>query len=195
MISVRGLTKRYGAVSALSKVDLEIETGQAVIVTGPNGSGKTTLLKAVAGLIRPTAGSVEIEGQNPVAVRSRIGYLGHEPQLYPHLTVHENLRFFASLYGLDFDGLDSLIEQFGVGRKRDALAGTLSRGEAQRAALCRALLHDPDIVIADEPFTGLDESLESTLPMMLRRDEATLLVAMHESDRIAALSGRVVSLA
>lgn len=194
MISVRKLSKRYGAVRALTDVDLEVGEGQAVVVAGPNGSGKTTLLKAIAGLVRPTTGSVEIDGRHPVHVRGRIGYVGHEPQLYPHLTVEENLLFFSSLYGADRKGLDALMESFGIDRKRSAMAGTLSRGEAQRAALCRALLHHPDVVIADEPFTGLDDSLEEHLPSMLHRTESTLVIALHETGRAAAFSARVVTL-
>lgn len=166
-----------------------------MVITGPNGSGKTTLLKAIAGLIRPTAGVVEIDGRNPIEVRDRIGYIGHDPQLYPHLTVEENLHFFASLYGVNAAELDPLIERFGIDRKRACMAGTLSRGEAQRAALCRALLHNPDIVIADEPFTGLDESFQSSLPNVLRRDEVTLVIALHETAQAAAFSASVVRLA
>lgn len=191
---VRGVSKRFGSALALQRVDLEIASGERVAVFGPNGAGKTTLLRLMAGLHRPDAGSVEIDGSPPRANRARIGYLGHEPHLYPHLTVRENLLFFARLYDVPVATVAGLMERASVSRKADAPVHSLSRGELQRASIAKTLLHDPDVVLADEPLTALDEESAARLPDLLLRDGRTLVVATHDRPRGEALASRTVSL-
>lgn len=191
---VRGVSKRFGSTVALQSVDLEIFSGERVAVFGPNGAGKTTLLRLMAGLHRPDAGSVEIDGSPPRASRARLGYLGHEPHLYPHLTVRENLLFFARLYEVPAATVTSLMERASVSRKADARVHSLSRGELQRASIAKTLLNDPDFVLADEPFTALDEESAAGLPDLLLRDGRTLVVATHDRPRGEVLVSRTVSL-
>lgn len=216
MIALRGVTKRYGVAVALRNVDLEVREGEAVALFGHNGSGKTTLLKLVAGLLRPTAGTVAVAGSVPRAVRGRIGYVGHEPYLYPYLTVDENLSFYARLYGVpgpsDPPGPPSsggrsghsggeagarpeeLLERVGMAHRRDALVHSLSRGETQRVSIARALLHDPDVLLADEPFSGLDPAAAAAIPALLQREGRTILLASHDRDQAMAVCERSVTL-
>ena len=202
MIALEAVTKRYGSAVALRSVDLEVGEGEAVALFGHNGSGKTTLLKLVAGLLRPTAGTVTVAGCQPRDVRGRIGYVGHEPYLYPYLTVWENLAFFARLYDVPAGSarggaepsLLALLEQVGMDHKRESLVHTLSRGEIQRVSLARALLHDPDVLLADEPFSGLDPAAAATIPALLRRPGRTILVASHDRDQAMAVCERAVTL-
>jgi heme exporter protein A len=211
MITLKGVTKRYGPAVALRSVDLEVGEGEAVGLFGHNGSGKTTLLKLVAGLLRPTAGTVAVAGSPPRAVRGRIGYVGHEPYLYPYLTVEENLAFYARLYGRagsrglggsrgSSDAraaeprLRELLAGVGMDHKREALVHGLSRGETQRVSLARALLHDPDVLLADEPFAGLDPVAAAAIPALLRRPGRTLLVASHDRDQAMGICERAVTL-
>lgn len=194
MISVAGLAKRFGAARALVGVDLEISSGERVGIYGRNGAGKTTLLKLIAGLYRPDRGTVTVDGKTAVESRARIGYLGHETHLYPRLTVFENLTFFARLYRVPLDSLAALIDSAGVTEKQHAPVHALSRGELQRASIAKALLHDPDILLADEPFAALDEESAGKLPALFLREGRTMLVATHDQDRAAPLVERIVLL-
>jgi heme ABC exporter ATP-binding subunit CcmA len=191
VIRAAGLEKRYGFKRVLSGLDFELERGGFLVVTGPNGSGKTTLLRLCAGLAIPTAGTLEVESD-----RSRIGYLGHEPLVYRELTALENLDLYGRLYRVPErrERIGMLLERFGLWEARRERASSLSRGQLQRLALCRALLHKPELLILDEPFSGLDadgaELLDRELAGMRKR--RTLLVSTHDPERIAALaSGRL----
>ena len=191
MIRATGLEKRYGFKRVLSGLDFELPRGGFLVVTGPNGSGKTTLLRLCAGLAIPTAGTLEVEPD-----RSLIGYLGHEPLVYRELTVLENLDLYGRLYRVPErrERIGMLLERFGLWEARRERASALSRGQLQRLALCRALLHKPELLILDEPFSGLDadgaELLDRELAGM--RERRTFLVATHDPDRVAPLaSGRL----
>ncbi|MGZ4256803.1 MAG: ABC transporter ATP-binding protein [Gaiellaceae bacterium] len=191
MIRAAGLEKRYGFKRVLSGLDFQLERGGFLVVTGPNGSGKTTLLRLCAGLAIPSAGTLEVEPD-----RSRIGYLGHEPLVYRELTVLENLDLYGRLYRVPErrERIGMLLERFGLWEARRERASALSRGQLQRLALCRALLHKPELLILDEPFSGLDadgaELLDRELAGM--RERRTLLVSTHDPERIAPLaSGRL----
>lgn len=194
MLSARGIVKHFGRVRALGGVDLDVAPGETVVIFGPNGSGKTTLLKICAGLLRPTAGRVTVNGGDPRAARGRIGYAGHDSYLYPHLTAAENLAFYARLYGVRDEEAEEMLERVGLGAKRGAPAGTLSRGQSQRLDLARALLHDPDLLLADEPFSGLDETSAGALPGLLARRGRSMLVATHDTDRGKAIADRILLL-
>jgi heme ABC exporter ATP-binding subunit CcmA len=194
MISVRGLTKLFGPTRALQGVDLTVSEGESVLIEGPNGSGKTTLLRAIAGLVRPTSGTIEVDGRSPIKSRGAIGYLAHESHLYPHLSVVENLMFFADLYDAPKWAAQVWLENLGLAHKRDARVADLSRGEHQKASLARVLLPDPPIVLADEPFAGLDQKSTDALPTFLRRDGRTLIVATHDLDNAWQVAERIATI-
>ena len=160
-------------------------------MTGPNGSGKTTLLRLCAGLALPTAGTLEVEPD-----RSLIGFAGHEPLVYRELTALENLDLYGRLYRVPErrERIGMLLERFGLWESRRERASTLSRGQVQRLALCRSLLHKPELLILDEPFSGLDDEGAALLDRELAgmRERRTLLVATHDPERVASLaSGRL----
>jgi ABC-type multidrug transport system ATPase subunit len=191
MIRAVGLEKRYGLKRVLRGLDFELERGGFLVVTGANGAGKTTLLRLCAGLAIPTAGSLEVEPE-----RGLIGFLGHEPLVYRELTALENLDLYGRLYRVPErrERIGMLLERFGLWEERGQRVSALSRGQLQRLALSRALLHKPELLILDEPFSGLDaegsELLDRELAGM--RERRTILVATHDPERVAPLaSGRL----
>jgi heme exporter protein A len=188
VIEARGLSKRYGERRVIDGLDFRLERGGFLLVTGPNGSGKTTLLRLCAGLAAPTAGQLDVE-----ADRSRIGFLGHEPLVYRELTALENLDLYGRLYRVPErrERIGMLLERFGLWRVRNERAGSFSRGMLQRLALCRAVLHEPDLLLLDEPYSGLDEQGAELLDRELTelRPKATFLVATHDPARLQDLAG------
>ncbi len=191
MIRARQLGRRFGDKRVLAGIDFAVGPGDFVLVTGPNGSGKTTLLRLCAGLAAPTSGELELELD-----RSEIGFLGHEPLVYRELTALENLDLFGRLYRVPErrERIGMLLERFGLWEDRRERAGALSRGMLQRLALCRTLLHEPTLLLLDEPFNALDHEGAALLERELAelRAERTFLVATHEPERLGALaSGRL----
>ena len=191
MIRAEALEKRYGLKRVLRGLDFELERGGCLVVTGPNGSGKTTLLRLCAGLALPTAGTLEVEPD-----RSGIGFLGHEPLVYRELTALENLDLYGRLYRIPErrERIGMLLERFGLWEARRERTSALSRGMLQRLALCRTLLHRPELLILDEPFSGLDADGAALLDRELAgmRERRTMLVATHDPERVAPLaSGRL----
>jgi heme exporter protein A len=191
MIRAVGLEKRYGPKRVLRGLDFELGRGGFLVVTGANGAGKTTLLRLCAGLAVPTGGTLEVEPE-----RGLIGFLGHEPLVYRELTGLENLDLYGRLYHVPErrERIGMLLERFGLWEARAERASALSRGQLQRLALCRSLLHRPELLILDEPFAGLDaegsELLDRELAGM--RERRTILVATHDPERVAPLaSGRL----
>jgi ABC-type multidrug transport system ATPase subunit len=187
VIRARGLGRQFGEKRVLQGVDLDLPRGGFLLVTGPNGSGKTTLLRLVAGLLVPTAGELEVE-----APRDKVGYLGHEPLVYRELTALENLDLYGRLYRVRErrERTGMLLERFGLWEARNRRAETFSRGMLQRLALCRTLLHDPDLLVLHEPFSALDEEGAALLDRELAelRPQATFLVTTHDPDRVASLA-------
>jgi heme ABC exporter ATP-binding subunit CcmA len=187
VISGRGVEKRYGHRRALAPVDLEVGRGEFLVVTGPNGSGKTTLLRLVAGLAAPTGGSLDVD-----AGRAALGYLGHEPLLYRDLTAVENLDLYGRLYRVPErrERIGMQLERHGLWEVRNERVGSYSRGMTQRLALCRALLHEPQLLVLDEPFTALDAEGAELLDRQLAdvAGEATVLLATHEPERVTPLA-------
>jgi len=183
VIRARGLERRYGDKRVLHGLDFDLARGGFLVVTGPNGAGKTTLLRMCAGLALPSAGTLEIEPD-----RAAIGFLGHEPLVYRELTALENLDLYGRLYRIPErrERIGMLLERFGLWEARAERTGSYSRGMLQRLALCRALLHDPELLILDEPGNALDEAGEELLERELDelRRERTLLVASHAPERL-----------
>jgi heme exporter protein A len=170
-LQVEGLARHYGERDALSDVSLSLAEGQTLVVLGPNGAGKTTLLRVLATLLRPHAGSVRVLGCSlpgeAWAVRGRVGLLGHEPLLYRELTARENLRFHARLHGVSDERVDELLESLAMAARASEPLRTLSRGMVQRVAVARAVLHDPELLLLDEPSSNLDPAaVELVAPLI-----------------------------
>lgn len=186
MIRGRGVEKRYGRKQVLRGVDIAVPRGGFAVVTGPNGSGKTTLLRLLAGLAQPTRGDLLVD-----ADRSRIGYLAHEPLVYRELTAVENLELYGRLYRVHErrERVGMLLERFTLWEARNERVLTYSRGMTQRLALCRALLHDPDLLVLDEPFSALDEGGAALLDRELESlaGQRTVVLTTHDPDRVARL--------
>lgn len=203
MLEVRNVTKFFGDLAALKEVSLGIRCGESALLYGPNGAGKTTLLRMLVSLARPSSGEVLFDGKNierdGSAAKAAIGFVSHATFLYGELTVRENLKFFGSLFGLgELDKkIDAALEMFDMSSRQDVFARDLSRGLQQRASLARAFLHDPDFVILDEPFTGLDHQSVKKLEALLRRlpDQGkALLFSTHDFEQGAALAKRLIAL-
>ena len=184
MISARGLAKRYGDRRVFAGVDLELAAGGFLLVTGPNGSGKTTLLRVLAGLAAQTAGELRLPE------RHLVGYLGHEPLVYRELSPLENLTLFGRLYRIPerAERAGMLLERFGLWDVRHERVSTFSRGMQQRLGLCRVLLHEPSLLVLDEPYNALDrqgaELLDSVFEEHVFGEPRTWVVATHEPQRV-----------
>src|SRR5205823_4918683 len=177
----------------LRAVEFDVATNGFLVVTGPNGSGKTTLLRLCTGLIVPTYGELTVDVD-----RSRIGYVAHDPLVYRELTALENLELYGRLYRVPErrERIGMLLERFGLWDARHARAASHSRGMLQRLALCRALLHEPRLLVLDEPFSGLDDEGASLLDRELagRRGDAAFVVATHDPDRVRPLASQQLAL-
>ena len=187
MIRARGLGKRYGDKRVLERIELDLERGGFLLVTGPNGSGKTTLLRLCVGLAAPTSGELEVDAE-----REALGFVAHEPLVYRELTALENLDLYGRLYRVPErrERAGMLLERFGLWDARGVRAGSLSRGMVQRLALCRAFLHEPELYVLDEPFAALDEAGAELLERELAepRPRGTFVVATHDPARLQPLA-------
>jgi heme ABC exporter ATP-binding subunit CcmA len=202
LIEATGLEKRFGAVPALSDLDLRVNAGCVLAILGPNGAGKSTLLRVIAGLARPTRGSLRVGSgdEDRRRARRRIGYVGHATLLYPALTARENLSFAGRLQGLaDADAAaDSALAEHGLSDLASRPAGALSQGQSRRLSIARGLVHGPEIVLLDEPFSGLDRAAAGRLAehlRALRSAERTLLLVTHDLARAAELADEALVLA
>lgn len=199
MIKVRKLIKRFGLKIVLRGLDFDVEQGEFVALLGPNGAGKTTFLRILASLSRPSMGGVSIAGyrlpDQASAVRRRLGVVSHLPLLYGDLTAEENLRFYGRMYGVrDLNQrVKEVLELVGLTPRRRDLVRTFSRGMQQRLAIGRAVLHDPDVMLFDEPHTGLDQDASAMLDTVLREVAArgrTVVMTSHDLARAADLASR-----
>ena len=199
MITVRKLVKRFGLKPVLRGMDFSVEPGEFVALLGPNGAGKTTFLRILASLSRPTMGSVSIAGYSlpnqAAAVRRRLGVVSHLPLLYGDLTAEENLSFYARMYdiGQAEKRISQVLDMVGLANRRKDLVRTFSRGMQQRLAIGRAVLHDPEVVLFDEPHTGLDQDACQMLDAVLSQVAArgrTVVMTSHDLARVADLASR-----
>jgi len=194
MIAARGLGKRFGEKRVLRGVHLELPDGGFAVVTGPNGSGKTTLLRICAGLTLPSEGEFVVTVQ-----RAQVGYLAHDPLVYRELSALENLELYGRLYRVPErrERIGMLLQRFGLWDARADRVSSYSRGMTQRLALCRALLHDPALLVLDEPYTALDAQGAELLDAQFAelRGERTILVSTHDPARIEPLATVRVALA
>jgi heme exporter protein A len=193
------LTKAFGLRVVLRGISFSIARGATVALFGANGSGKTTLLRILSGLSRPTGGTLTIGGWNlpkeVAAVRAQIGFVGHQTLVYDDLTAEENLRFYARLYNQPLDCVPVALERVGLARRSRDLVGTFSRGMQQRMSIARAMLHNPAIMLLDEPFTGLDVNGAALLDELLREWRAagrTIVMTSHDLEHAATLSDHVL---
>ncbi len=204
MVAVKNLTKSFGPVVALRDVNFSVAEGEFVAIVGPNGAGKTTLLRILATLSRPTSGHVSVGGYelpaHAVQARRQIGLVSHQTLLYGDLSAEENLRFYGRMYAVP--GLESrigeVLEQVGLAHRRHDRVRTFSRGMQQRLSIARAILHQPRLMLLDEPYTGLDQDAAARLEHVLSSVVAegrTVVMTTHDLERGLAVSDRTVILA
>lgn len=200
-LEAQKLTKTFDEKPALKGIDLTVTAGEAVVIFGPNGAGKTTLLKILSTIMNPTAGTVRVEGlnvkENAEQVRAKIGVVGHSTFLYGNLTAYENLDFYRRLYGVRPERIAEVAEIVGLPSRLHDRINTLSRGMQQRFSIARALLHDPSIMLLDEPETGLDQQAVAFLWPACRRIEGrrrTLVFTTHSLERGLETADRVLVL-
>lgn len=201
MIQVKKLVKRFGPLAVLKGLDLEVAKGEFVALLGPNGAGKTTLLRILASLARPTSGSVVVASyrlpNEGAGLRSQLGVVSHQPLLYGDLTAEENLNFFSRLYDVPQDRMNEVIGLVGLSKRKTDLVRTFSRGMQQRLAIGRAILHNPSILLLDEPHTGLDQDAGEILDQILKDvalEGRTVVMTSHDLVRSAGLADKVVLL-
>jgi heme exporter protein A len=198
-VELEGVGRAYGERVALREVSFTLPAGATVAVFGANGAGKTTLLRILAGLLRPHAGRAAVLGaelpREAYRARGRIGLLGHEPMLYRDLTVRENLRFHARLHGVDGARAEELVAQVGLAARADDPIRTLSRGMTQRAAICRSVLHSPELLLLDEPLANIDPGgADAVAPLIGRGAGPARVLISHDAEQGLAEADHVLGL-
>jgi heme exporter protein A len=197
-IELADVARAYGERVALAGVTLTVPEGTTLAIFGANGAGKTTLLRILATLLRPHHGTVRVLGRELPregwAVRGKVGFLGHDPLLYRDLTARENLRFHARLHGVPFARIDTLLEAVGLERRGDEPVHTFSRGMTQRLAVCRAVLHEPELLLLDEPLAGLDPGAAAAVAPLISGGTRVLIShdvehGLAEADLVLGLRG------
>jgi heme exporter protein A len=197
-VAVSGLGRAYGDRVVLRDVAFNLPAGQTLAVFGPNGAGKTTLLRILATLLRPHAGTATVLGaalpREGYKVRGRLGLLAHEPLLYRDLTARENLRYHARLHGVGFERVEALLDAVGLRLRGDEPVRNLSRGMTQRVAVCRTVLHEPELLLLDEPYANLDPAAVTHVAPLLGGGTRVLIshdveAGLAEADRVLGLRG------
>ncbi|MCY3979062.1 MAG: heme ABC exporter ATP-binding protein CcmA [Chloroflexi bacterium] len=205
IIEAENLSKVYGSLPVLRSLSFTVWRGEFVALLGANGSGKSTLLRLLSGLSKPTTGAIRIGGwempREAMAVRAQIGLVAHQPLLYENLTARENLDFYGKLYGIERDERERRIKELliaaGLRKRRDSLVRSFSRGMKQRLSIARATLHQPDVLLLDEPYSGLDQAAAERLDEMLAAAIAegrTIIMSTHQLERIPPTAGRALAL-
>ena len=195
-ILVENLRKRFGPFTAIDGIEFEVADGERVCLLGPNGSGKTTLLRMMAGLVRPTSGTIHIDDltydEPDATIRDELGFVSHETMLYDDLTARENLRFHANIAGVEPDRVEEVLELVDLSARASGLPREFSHGMKKRLSVARALLHRPSILVLDEPFTGLDQESAETVESLLT--DRTVVVSTHELQRGIDICDRILIL-
>ncbi|MBK6421232.1 MAG: ABC transporter ATP-binding protein [Gemmatimonadetes bacterium] len=202
MIRLTGLTKRYGKFTAVDAIDLEIRRGELFGFLGPNGAGKTTTMRMIAGILQPTAGRIEIAGddlaRDPIRAKSRLGFIPDRPFVYDKLTGAEFLRFVAALYGQDGEPIErrmaELLDLFELTPWKDELVESYSHGMRQKLIISSALLHKPEVIVVDEPMVGLDPKGQKFLKDLFRafvERGGTVLMSTHTLDTVEEMCDRI----
>jgi heme exporter protein A len=201
MIIIKKLVKRFGPITVLQELDLEISSGEFVALLGPNGAGKTTLLRILATLTKPNSGSVQVASyklpEQSVYVRGKLGVVSHLPLLYGDLTADENLSFYSRLYDISQKRREQVLDLIGLTKRKNDLVRTFSRGMQQRLAIGRAILHSPQLLLLDEPHTGLDQEAGEILDEVLRDvalEGRTVIMTSHDLVRAADLASKLMVL-
>lgn len=201
IIEARGLSKRFGRITALDNMNLQIREGEFLTVFGPNGAGKTTLIGILSSLVKATSGEILFQGksvrENANRLRRSIGMIGHQSLLYGQLTADENLEFYGRMYGVDCldERVEKVLEEVNLQHRANDLTGTFSRGMMQRLSIARAMIHQPSIYLLDEPYSGLDQHSGDKLRDMLsglKTQRKTILMTTHDLERGFELSDRSV---
>ena len=206
IIEAENLSKAYGSLPALRDLSFVLRRGEFLALLGANGSGKSTLLRLLSGLSKPTSGAIRIGGwempREAMAVRAQIGLVAHQPLLYENLTARENLDFFGVLYGIDRAErerrIQALLRSVGLRKRADSLVRTFSRGMKQRLSIARATLHQPAVLLLDEPYSGLDQAAIERLDEILRaatEEGRTIIMSTHQLERVPPAAGRALVLA
>lgn len=198
MIQVIKLVKRFGPITVLRELDFKVRSGEFVALLGPNGAGKTTFLRILSSLSKPTSGLVQVASyrlpEGAVHVRALLGVVSHQPLLYGDLTAEENLSFYARLYGVDRPRIGEVLDLVGLSSRKSDLVRVFSRGMQQRLAIGRSILHNPQILLLDEPHTGLDQEAGEILDSVLREialEGRTVVMTSHDLVRAAELASRL----
>lgn len=198
MIEIINLTKKFGRITAVEGLNLTVEEGELFGIIGPNGAGKTTIVRIICGALKPTSGTIRVKGydiqKNPIEVKSIIGYLAEEPNLYERLTPVKLLRFFGELYGVNSSQrIEELLRMVDLYDRADSKISTFSKGMRQKLAIARALIHDPEILILDEPTMGLDPGTSRSIRRFIakQKNDKTILMCTHYLDEAEMLCDRV----
>ncbi len=204
MIKIESLTKSFGRIKALDDINLEIKRGELLGIIGPNGAGKTTAIRMACCILKPDFGDIKVDGmsihEDPIRIKSMIGYLPEEPNLYERFKAKDLLRYFAELYGVpknDINGrIEDLLELVGMTERKDDRINTFSKGLRQRISVARALVHDPDIIILDEPTMGLDPATANSIRDFVRnlKGKKTMILCTHYMAEADSLCDRVAIL-
>ncbi len=199
IIEVVGLQRKFGDLVAIEELNLTVEKGESLAILGPNGAGKTTLIKILSTLIRPTSGTVKINGfdiiEEAEKVKRQIGVVSHNSFLYEELTAKENLEFYSNVYGVSDSKINSLLDTVGLQFRADDLVGTFSRGMLQRLSIARSVLHEPEVLLLDEPTTGLDVKSKHTFFEMIKEQNQggkTIVLTTHHLEEAEELCQKVV---
>jgi ABC-type multidrug transport system ATPase subunit len=206
MIEISNLVKKFGRKRVIDELELEVKDGDFLTIFGPNGSGKTTLIKLISTLLKPSSGTMMVNGhdsgEDGIEIRKSLGLVSHETYLYEELTAKENLKFYMKLYGIPFTKekdreLDRMLRRVGLLHRMNDKVGTFSRGMKQRLSILRATIHNPKVLLLDEPYTGLDHKARGILNEMLlgfHNEGKTIVMTTHDIDKGYAVSQRLAIL-